>query len=112
MKKPWCASYWGGYSTEDTMLTTAFAPGAAWNDTQWDNPRFNELLISARAELDDARRADMYREMQIILRDDGGNVVPMFANEVHARNAKIAHGDLSWTRGFDGRRIMERWWMT
>jgi peptide/nickel transport system substrate-binding protein len=53
----------------------------------------------------------MYREMQIILRDEGGNVVPMFANEVHARNEKIAHGDLSWTRGFDGRRIMERWWM-
>jgi len=112
MKKPWCASYWGGYSTEDTMLTTGFAPGAAWNDTQWDNPSFNKLLISARAELDESRRADMYREMQIILRDEGGNVVPMFANEVHASNKKIAHGDLSWTRGFDGRRIMERWWMT
>jgi len=111
MKKPWCASYWGGYPTEDTMLTTGFAPGAAWNDTQWDNPRFNELLKSARAELDEARRADMYREMQILLRDDGGEVVPMFANEVHASNKKIAHGDLSWARGFDGRRIMERWWM-
>ena len=111
MKKPWCASYWGGYATEDTMFTTGFAPGAAWNDTQWDNPRFNVLLKSARAELDEAKRAEMYREMQIILRDEGGNVVPMFANEVHARNEKIAHGDLSWTRGFDGRRIMERWWM-
>ena len=30
MKKPWSASYWGGYSTEDTMLSTGFAPGAAW----------------------------------------------------------------------------------
>lgn len=112
MKKPWCASYWGGYSTEDTMFTTGFAQGAAWNDTQWDHPRFNELLVAARAELDETRRAEMYREMQIILKDEGGNIVPMFANEVHARNAKIAHGDLSWTRGFDGRRIMERWWMT
>ncbi|SLN29796.1 Periplasmic dipeptide transport protein precursor [Roseovarius litorisediminis] len=111
MKKPWCASYWGGYATEDNMFTTGFAPGAAWNDTQWDHPRFNELLGAARAELNETLRAEMYREMQIILRDEGGNIVPMFANEVHARNDKIGHGDLSWSRGFDGRRILERWWM-
>lgn len=111
MKKPWSASYWGGYSTEDTMFTTGFAKGAAWNDTQWDHTRFNALLVQARAELDEGLRAEMYREMQIILRDEGGNIVPMFANEVHARNDKIAHGELSWTRGFDGRRIMDRWWM-
>ena len=111
MKKSWSASYWGGYSTEDTMLSTGFAPGAAWNDTQWDHPKFNELLVAARAELDEGLRAEMYRDIQIILRDEGGNIVPMFANEVHARNEKIAHGDLSWVRGFDGRRILERWWM-
>ncbi len=111
MKKPWSASYWGGYSTEDTMFSTGFAAGAAWNDTQWDHARFNELLVQARAELDQGLRTEMYREMQVILRDEGGNIVPMFANEVHARNENIAHGDLSWTRGFDGRRIMERWWM-
>ncbi len=110
-KKPWCASYWGGYATEDNMFTTGFAPGAAWNDTQWDHPRFNVLLTSARAELDETLRAEMYREMQVILRDEGGAIVPMFANEVHARNENIGHGDLSWSRGFDGRRIMERWWM-
>ncbi|MCP4877840.1 MAG: ABC transporter substrate-binding protein [Gammaproteobacteria bacterium] len=111
MKKPWCASYWGGYSTEDTMFTTGFASDAAWNDTQWDHPGFDKLLKSARAELDEAKRADMYREMQILLRDEGGHIVPMFANEIHARSEKIAHGNLSWVRGFDGRRIMERWWM-
>ncbi len=111
MKKPWSASYWGGYPIEDTMLSTAFAAGAAWNDTQWDHPRFNELLETARAELDEVLRAEMYRDIQIILRDEGGNIVPMFANEVHARNENIAHGDLSWVRGFDGRRILERWWM-
>jgi peptide/nickel transport system substrate-binding protein len=111
LKEPWAAAYWGGYATEDNMFTTGFAPDAAWNDTQWDNPRFNELLSSSRAELDQALRAEMYREMQIILRDKGGAIIPMFANEIHARTKKIAHGDLSWTRGLDGRRIMDRWWM-
>lgn len=110
-KKPWCAAYWGGYATEDNMFTTGYAPGAAWNDTDWDNPHFNKLLVSARAELDETRRAEMYREMQVLLRDEGGAIVPIFANEIHARNEKIGHGELSWSRGLDGRRFMDRWWM-
>lgn len=111
-KKPWVASYWGGYATADEMFSTGYAPGAAWNDTQWDHGRFNELMVAARAELDDARRREMYRDMQIILRDEGGTIVPMFANVVIARNSKIAHGgQQSWLRALDGRRIIDRWWM-
>ncbi|HAR54086.1 ABC transporter substrate-binding protein [Roseovarius nubinhibens] len=110
-KKPWVASYWGGYATEDTMFATGFAAEAAWNDTQWDDPQFNELMVNARAELDEGLRAEMYRDMQVILRDRGGSITPMFANDIHARTANIAHGDLSWVRGFDGRRILDRWWM-
>lgn len=110
-KKPWAASYWGGYATEDAMLTTGYAAGAAWNDTQWDNPKFDTLLVAARAELDETRRAEMYRDMQIMLRDEGGVIAPMFATAVTARNDKVAHGEQSWVRAFDGRRIMERWWM-
>jgi peptide/nickel transport system substrate-binding protein len=109
--KPWVGSYWGGYATADEMFTTGYAPGAAWNDTQWDHPRFNELMVQARAELNDGKRRDMYREMQVILRDEGGAIVPMFANVVIARNEKIAHGPQSWLRALDGRRIMDRWWM-
>lgn len=111
MKKPWSASYWGGNATEDAIFSTAYAAGAAWNESQWDHPRFNELLVTARAELNEELRAEMYREMQVLLRDEGSVIVPMFGNSVHARNDKIAHGDLSWVRGFDGRRILERWWM-
>ena len=106
------ASYWGGYATADGMFTTGYAAGAAWNDTQWDHPRFNELLVMARAELDDAKRREMYREMQILLRDEGGTIAPIFTHVVIARNDKIAHGKQSWLRALDGRRIMGRWWMT
>ena len=110
--KPWCASYWGGYAIEDTMFTTGYAPGAAWNDTQWDHAKFNSLMVQARAELDENKRREMYREMQRILRDEGGTVAPMFANAVFARTEGIAHGeDVSALRPFDGRRIIERWWL-
>ena len=112
LKKPWCACYWAGYSTEDTIFSTGYAPNAAWNDTQWNHERFNKLMVEARAELDQTKRREMYVEMQRILRDEGGAVVAMFANAVLARNDKVSHGKLSSTARLDGGRIAERWWLT
>jgi peptide/nickel transport system substrate-binding protein len=111
MKKPFCAVYWGGRPTEDWMFTTAYASGAPWNDTFWENDRFNELLLQARSELDEAKRASMYHEMQAIVSNDGGVVIPMFASYVMAHSDAIAHSDevgANWT--LDGFRAIERWW--
>ena len=110
LKKPWCASYWSGRATEDWMFSTAYEAGAPWNDSQWDEPRFQELLLSARAELDSDKRREMYYEMQQILRDDGGVIVPMFANYVQALNNRIATPDTVgnlWQ--MDNGRMAERW---
>lgn len=111
MKKPFCAVYWGGRPTEDLAFTVAYAAGAPWNDTFWDNERFNKLLVEARSELDETKRAEMYREMQQILRTDGGVIVPMFASYVMAHNDKVQHPEkvaANWT--LDGFRACERWW--
>jgi len=111
MRKPWCLSYWSGRPSADMMFSTAYAANAAWNDTSWNNARFNELLKSARAEADDAKRAAKYAEMQQILHDDGGAVVLMFNNFVAIHSAKVAHGDLSGSADHDGGQMYQRWWM-
>ena len=80
--KPFSASYWSGRSTEDWMFSSAYEAGVPWNDSQWDNARFQELLYSARAELDSDKRREQYYEMQQILRDDGGVIIPMFVHQV------------------------------
>lgn len=110
MKKPWCVSYWGGKPTEDWAFSAGYAKGAAWNDTFWDNERFNSLLVAARAELDETLRAEMYREMQGMLRDDGGALIPLFANYVGATSNKIGHDALAANWDLDGLRSAERWW--
>ena len=110
LKDPFCAVYWGGRPTEDAMFTTAYASGAAWNDTYWENARFNELLLSARAELDTDKRRAMYYEMQVLLNEDGGAIIPMFANYVFATGPGIVTGnDFSSHWDMDGERWMERW---
>ncbi len=40
------------------------------------------------------KRAGMYRELQLLVRDEGGVVIPLFANDVFATSAKVRHGRL------------------
>lgn len=110
LKKPWCASYWSGRATADWMFTTTYAADAAWNDTYWKNARFNELLLQARAEIDPAKRAAMYAEMQQINHDDNGNIVLVFNNYVSAASKRLAHGEIAPNWENDGLKIAERWW--
>jgi peptide/nickel transport system substrate-binding protein len=110
IKKEWVMCYWGGRPVEDMMFSVAYADGAPWNDTFWSNKRFNELLVMARAELDEDKRHKMYGEMQEICRNDSGTVVPMFNQIVEASSAKVAHGPISAHMALDGMRNAERWW--
>ncbi len=111
-KKPWCASYWSGRVTEDWMFTLGYVPGAAWNDTNWQNDRFQSLLLSARAELDSDKRREMYGEMQMLCQTDGGVVVPMYANFVDAHSTKLGIPEqVGNVFNLDSSRLIERWWM-
>ena len=110
LKKPWCAVYWGGRPTEDWMFSTAYAAGAPWNDSFWTHERFNKLLLQARAELDETKRRTMYVEMQKIVGDEGGVVVPMFNNYLMGLSKKVQHDEMGSNWSLDGFRAIERWW--
>jgi peptide/nickel transport system substrate-binding protein len=111
LKKPWCFVKWGARPTPDQMFTLAYKDDAPWNESHWQNKRFNELLLQAKAELDDTKRTAQYREMCQIASDDGGTVIPFFANFVYARNKKVQHGpSLAASWELDGGRGSHRWW--
>ncbi|MGB0926336.1 MAG: ABC transporter substrate-binding protein [Pikeienuella sp.] len=111
LKKPLCACYWSGRATEDWMFSTAYESGVPWNDTAWENARFQSLLLEARAELDSDKRRAMYHEMQELCSNDGGTVVPMYANYVDAHSTKLANsGTIGNLFQLDSSRVMERWW--
>jgi peptide/nickel transport system substrate-binding protein len=112
LKKPFVMCFWAGRPTEDWMFSQVYAKGGVWNDTHWDHEKFNKLLIEARAELDTNKRRDMYREMQMLVSNDGGAIIPMFANYVSARTTKVGRGaSIASNFDLDGQKCVERWWM-
>ncbi|WP_324751638.1 ABC transporter substrate-binding protein [Roseovarius sp. Pro17] len=111
MKKPFSAVYWGGRPVQDQMFTTAYTCGAEWNDGFWCNEHFDELLVKARAELDQDKRKEQYFELQEIVSTQGAIIIPMFANYVFATQKKIGMPETvasNWD--MDGERWAERWW--
>ncbi|MXY65572.1 MAG: ABC transporter substrate-binding protein [Gammaproteobacteria bacterium] len=110
-KKPFLASFWGARPTADLILSTAYLSGAPWNDSFIDNARLTSLINEARSEIDSSKRNGMYREIQTLLRDEGGTVIPVFANNVFAISEKIGTKEkIAGNWELDGGRILDRWW--
>ena len=112
LKQPFIGGYWGGRPTEDWIFSQIYSKGADWNESHWDNDRFNELLVVARSELDEKKRRDMYVEMQRLCHDDGGTIIPMFMAYTHAASAKIGlPAQIANNWELDGHKNGERWWL-
>ena len=110
LKKSFVADYWSGRPTVDWMMSVVYAKGATWNETHWDNPHFNEVLVAARSELDEKKRATMYAELQQLVHDDCGQMVLFFNNYVEACSKKLAHDQIAANWECDGLKIAKRWW--
>ncbi len=110
-KQPFSGTYWGGRPTEDWMFTTTHDKDAEWNETAFKNDKFQKLLVSARSELNDTKRRDMYVEMQRIVAHEGGSLIPMYNNYVWAKAKKLKHGEqMAANWDLDGHKWQERWW--
>jgi peptide/nickel transport system substrate-binding protein len=80
MKEPLNVVSWNMRPTANIQLGIQFAPGAPWNDTYWNNPRMADLLKMALAEIDPAKRHQLYCEMETLVHNESGMVIPAFSN--------------------------------
>lgn len=89
MQKPICMSAWQARPTVDAFLSLAHMQGSSWNETMWGNEKFDQLVLAARAELDETKRAQMYCDLQHMLNEDGGFVNAVFQNQLEATADKV-----------------------
>lgn len=82
-------SYWAGRATATAMLDVAYKDNAPWNESHFKNAKFNQLLIAAKAELDESKRKQMLYDCQTIMHEEVATVVPAFRNNLDAHNNKV-----------------------
>ena len=69
---------WVGDYQDPTTFLDCFLSGSGNNRTGWKNARFDELLASAAAEPDTARRTELLRKAETLLVRDEVPIVPLF----------------------------------
>ena len=111
MKAPFSMGYWGGRPTADQMLTIAYSSTSAQNDTHWKNETFDAKLVEARALLDNAKRKEIYAELQQLIADDGGAMIPMFGDYLDAVATKRGGVTPHPMFNFMGARLAEKVWL-
>ena len=87
--KPFCASYWGGRPTQDARYSTSYVSTAEWNDTRFKRPDFDKMAVEARGELDQDKRRALYRAMALMVRDEGGLILPVFNDYINACSSHL-----------------------
>ncbi len=110
LKKPFNASDWYGRVTLDWLFATSYTSDAPWNNTGFKKPAFDALVKSARAEMDQAKRAKIYAEAQQMLHDEGGLITVAFVSWRLAMTTNIGHATLGGILPADNHRGAERWW--
>jgi peptide/nickel transport system substrate-binding protein len=96
MKDPFFTSSWTNKPV-DQMVAFTMLPDAAYNETQENNPAVARLYNEASRILDEAKRNEVLKELQQVLWEDGGYIIPAFPDQIDAVSANVAgaHGDVT-----------------
>ena len=77
MVEPFTTAWWDG-RTADEALSLAYRSDARWNESRYNNPRVDGLIIKARIQVDPAGGRETYGEIQRILIDEVPHIIPVF----------------------------------
>jgi peptide/nickel transport system substrate-binding protein len=95
----------------DLALTLFFKSDSPQNEAGWKNEKFDQLLVAARAETDQAKRAQMYADMQAMIHNEGGIGIPMFISSLDGHNSKLKGLAAIPIGGFMGNSFAEHVWL-
>ncbi len=105
---------WGNVNARpnaDAVLTQFFKSDAGNNDAHWQDPKFDQLLLAARSEIDEARRKALYADMQVLIHEKGGVAIPLFLSSLDAHSARLKGLSTIPVGGLMGYEFAEHvWW--
>ncbi|MCP1463279.1 ABC transporter substrate-binding protein [Pseudomonas sp. S3E17] len=95
----------------DVMFSQFFQSSAPWNESAWKNDQFDQLLLLARGETDDAKRSKMYADMQTLVHDHCGIGIPVFISNIDGVDRRVKGYGSNPLGGFMGFMFAEQVWL-
>lgn len=111
LKKPLVASNWSTRPTADAILSLVFLSNAEWNESAWKNEKFDQLVFAARAETDEAKRKQLYHDAQVLIADEGSEVIPVRADGLDGARSNVGGFTSVPGLALSGFRVAEKVWL-
>ncbi len=97
--------------TVDLMFTLFYKSNASMNVSGWKNDQFDQLLDAARAETNEAKRKQMYADMQVMVHEQCGVGIPMFIHSIDGFTDKLKGYGSHPLGGLMGSKFAEHVWL-
>lgn len=98
--------------TLDMLFSQFYMSSAPNNESGWKNDQFDQLVVAARGERDQAKRKQMYGDMQKLIYDHCGTIIPTFISSTDGYSKKVK-GIEAWPSGMMmGYRFHEFAWLS
>lgn len=97
--------------TPDILFSLLYSSDAPWNESQYKSPKFDKMLLEARGMLDQAKRKEIYNEMQVMIAEEAGTIIPAYLSNVDAISSKLKGLESSPWGGMMGYAFAENVWL-
>ncbi len=97
--------------TPDIYFSLLYSSDAPWNESQYKSPKFDSMLLEARGMLDQNKRREIYSEMQTMIADEAGTIIPAYITNADALSNKVKGLETNPLGGMMGFAMAEYLWL-
>ncbi len=97
--------------TPDIYFSLLYSSDAPWNESQYKSPKFDQMLLEARGLLDQQKRKEIYGEMQTMISEEAGTIIPAYISNADAISSKVKGLQANPLGGMMGYAMAEYIWL-
>ena len=75
--------------TPDILFSLLYTSDAKWNESHFKSEKFDKMLLEARGALNEDLRKEIYWDMQEMIANDAGTVIPAYLANVDALSTSV-----------------------
>jgi peptide/nickel transport system substrate-binding protein len=89
LKRAFFGAEWNARPVYDMNLSLSFLSEGKWNESHIKNETLDSRIHEARATVDPGKRKELYGDVQRIIYDEGGNIIPVFVDYLDGVSNKV-----------------------
>ncbi len=97
--------------TPDILFSLLYTSDAKWNESQFKSDKFDRMVVEARGMTDEAKRKEIYWDLQAMIANEAGTIIPAYMGNIDATTDKLGGLKANPLGGLIGYAFAEYVWL-